>query len=192
MMDHFCLCLIIACFCHVPYVRAQWILDHRCTSNRRLELLHFHVIAGGTEDQRLLGAGSDLLDIDHKLNKPGNNETENHTQDVEKVYWYSNLRGKAHYANSARTAEKKVYIQNRRRVDEEDTAAFMLRMHWQQGYCWQGMMMLSCGADMRHDGVRVASCHPLISFFADSIHVIVFLQVRRVDRAGVVYDLRSR
>jgi hypothetical protein len=140
MMDLLYLCLIVACYGPITSVRAQWVLDHRCTRNRRLELPHSSVIVSGSKDQMFQGVDPAALDMGHEVNNLGDNETDHSPQTVEEEgkYWYSNLRGKAQYAASTSTADKSVPSQSRRNLDNEETASFMLRLHWQPGYCWQG------------------------------------------------------
>lgn len=117
--------LLLTCSIVFNLASAQWILDNRCARRRLAGHQHDSSVA-----PRLWTEGSTLESKRHgnhksidlkELDLPGiNNATNNHG------YWYQNLRG-----GSSRG-------KLRRELVDEDSTSFMLRLHWQEGNCWQG------------------------------------------------------
>jgi hypothetical protein len=160
MIDHLYLCIIFAYFGPIAFVRAQWVLDNRCISNRRLDPLHSSVMLGSSDDR----AFQEAHDMDRHVKAMDNNETDKDVEE-EETAWYRNLRGNAYHASSTRTIEKAVPSQRRRNLDEDDTTFFMLRLHWQPGSCWQGRKTAKFVCCL-HEGAIVASCCPITSKYS--------------------------
>lgn len=125
MMGYRCLVAINLLLTCATYVKAQWILDNRCSS-RRLQ-------------QQELGYDRNE---DHpresfdQLDNISDTTTRNAT-DNEDVFWYQNLRGHRQPTPTSQSSKTTAATKSRD-LFQEDPSSFMMRMHWQPGNCWQG------------------------------------------------------
>lgn len=119
-MKHLPLQLLAAISSCFALVKAQWVLDNRC--GRRRDLGRTNNALSGRSD---LTTGSSV-----KISKSSNSSS-----DESQRYWYSGLRG--HLIATRAPASKN--FRGGRDLVVEDPSAFMMRLHWQEGNCWQGM-----------------------------------------------------
>ena len=103
-------------------VGGQWVLDNRCRRRRDLSQLKFSHSTGVSP------VHDSAARI--KSSSPG---VSNNSTDESHDHWYNGLRGHS-IALPAPTRS-----QSDRNLVEEDPTSFMMRLHWQEGNCWQGV-----------------------------------------------------
>jgi len=121
------------------FVKAQWILDHRCDHNRRRLGSNN---TSSTTNNIIMNSHKELEEpdptpphrrFDDAINDAARNRNTNQMENekTQQQHWYHNLRGRRH-------SSPEVNQQQNRQLVKEDPNSFMMRLHWQEGSCWQG------------------------------------------------------
>ena len=111
------------------FVKSQWVLDNRCA--RRRNLLESWESILTTPESEHRGGDYQLTRTKFEHLDLLADDRRNSTEDVENNdVWYRNLRG---YRDYFPTSAKKS-----RNLSQQDSSPFMMRLHWQEGNCWQG------------------------------------------------------
>ena len=149
--------LLLTC---VTYVKAQWILDNRCSRRRNL----------GQRESPVQNASSiGILQPEHQGYEYDRNPRESYDQldsiadtsnvtESEGDFWYHNLRGYRRSPSTSQTGAVVVAADiKRRHLFREDPSSFMMRLHWQPGNCWQGKNGLGASRLWVKDKASLAS-----------------------------------